>query len=155
MMQPRFQWRLVFLAIFLLVSSRNGLVDAFQTAGIRNALTIPPRHVSGHRIPQLNNQQQNDDGNRKEDDKPHDIEESIDDFLDKPFFDPEEVTDDDPAPIRWFANLVQNDYGTAELLYSVVIFVVLVIISQELLRMQLYGSGYVPFQAGVKPGQLF
>ena len=80
---------------------------------------------------------------------------SIDDFLDRPFFDPDAVTEDDPQPIRWFADLVKNDYAAAETLYAGAIFVVMVIVSQELLRMQIYGDGYIPFQAGVKPGQLF
>jgi hypothetical protein len=82
-------------------------------------------------------------------------DQSFDDMLDKPFFEPEQVTEDDPLPVRWFADLVKNDYNTAEALYAGVIFVIMVIISQELLRMQLYGDGYVPFQAGVRPGQLF
>lgn len=93
------------------------------------------------------------DGNRGDEDKPE--EKSIDELLDEPFFDPDQVMDDDPLPVRWFANLVKNDYNTAEALFAGFFFVVLVIFSQELLRMQLYGDNYVPFQAGVKPGQLF
>ena len=82
-------------------------------------------------------------------------QQTIDEFLDRPFFDPDAVGDDDPPPIRWFADLVKNDYAKAETLYAGAIFVVMVIISQELLRMQIYGDGYIPFQPGVKPGQLF
>ena len=99
---------------------------------------------------QLFNEQQPNDGDNKEEEM-----QSIDDFLDRPFFDPDAVTEDDPQPIRWFADLVKNDYAAAETLYAGAIFVVMVIVSQELLRMQIYGDGYIPFQAGVKPGQLF
>ena len=95
-----------------------------------------------------NNQQDNND-NKNEDDK------TLDELLDSPFFDPDQVTDKDSRLVRWFADLVKNDYNTAEALYVGVIFVVMVIVSQELLRMQLYGDNYVPFQAGIKPGQLF
>ena len=81
---------------------------------------------------------------------------SLDELLDQSFFDPDKVTEDDPAPVRWFADLVKNDYATAETLFSGLLFVVLVVVSQELLRVQMFGlDGYVPFQAGVRPGQLF
>ena len=81
---------------------------------------------------------------------------SLDELLDQSFFDPDKVAEDDPAPLRWFADLVKNDYATAETLFAGFIFVVLVVVSQELLRVQMFGlDGYVPFQAGVKPGQLF
>jgi hypothetical protein len=80
---------------------------------------------------------------------------NIDDFLDQQFFDPDQVADDAPGPLKWFANLVKNDYNTAEGLYVGLIFVFMVILSQELLRMQIYGDNYVPFQKGVLPGQLF
>lgn len=81
---------------------------------------------------------------------------SLDELLDQSFFDPDKVTEDDPAPLRWFADLVKNDYATAETLFAGLVFVVLVVVSQELLRVQMFGlDGYVPFQAGVKPGQLF
>ena len=107
---------------------------------------------SDRRLTVLFNAQHNNNDNDKND---NDINGDIDEFLDKQIFDPEAVTEDDPAPIQWFANLVKNDYATAEVLYAGAMFVVLVVFSQELLRMQLYGDGYVPFQAGVKPGQLF
>lgn len=75
----------------------------------------------------------------------------IDGFLDTPFFDPNKVKDD--SPIRWFADMVENDYETAEALYVGVVFFVLVVVSQELLRMQLYGEQYVPFHKSA--GSLF
>jgi hypothetical protein len=101
--------------------------------------------------PPSNDNDKNNNNNSKVNKDSNDL----DDFLDKPFFDPDAVKDDDHAAVRWFANLVKNDYATAEALYSGVMFLVLVVLSQELLRMQLYGDRYVPFQAGVRPGQLF
>ena len=81
---------------------------------------------------------------------------SLDELLDQSFFDPDRVSDEDPLPVRWFADLVKNDYPAAETLFAGLLLVILVVVSQELLRIQLYGlDGYVPFQAGVKPGQLF
>jgi hypothetical protein len=94
-------------------------------------------------------------GGRDQDSEGEEDEMTLDELLDSPFFDPDAVTKDDPAPIRWFADLVKNDYAAAETLYAGALFVALVVLSQELLRMQIYGEGYVPFQAGVKPGQLF
>jgi len=109
----------------------------------------------------LNNNDDDDDnnnsnGNTKYKNKEKDEDKTtLDDLLDKPFFFPDQVQENDPLPVRWFANLVQNDYNLAEGLYVGLIFLVMVVVSQELLRMEIYGANYVPFQAGVKPGQLF
>jgi hypothetical protein len=70
-------------------------------------------------------------------------EESVN-FLDRQFFDPSQVQED--SPLKWFANLVEQDYVTAEALYASVIGFLLVVVSQELLRFQLYGDRYVPFR---------
>mmetsp|Transcript_48928 Transcript_48928/g.72724 ORF Transcript_48928/g.72724 Transcript_48928/m.72724 type:complete len:194 (+) Transcript_48928:64-645(+) len=81
----------------------------------------------------------------------------IDAFLDKPFFDPDSVLDEDDgdgdgSPLgkfrKWFATLVKNDYDFAEALYAGFVLVFMVVVSQELLRMQLYGSNYIPFTPG-------
>jgi len=81
---------------------------------------------------------------------------SWDEMLDQQFFDPSKVTENDSLPVRWFAKLVKNDYNVAETIFAGTFIFVLVVVSQELLRMQLYGmDGYVPFQGGVRPGQLF
>lgn len=92
------------------------------------------------------------------------MDEKIDKILDTPFFDPDEILDNDANnggngrsdnPLTWFANLVKNDYETAEALYAGVFFGVMVILGQELLRMYMYGDGYIPFQGGKLPGSLF
>lgn len=94
-------------------------------------------------------------------------------FLDTPVFDPEKVlsenerriaeADDDDgenaaAPpseegpfgkLRlWFATLVTSDYELAETLYAGLFLSFMVLVSQELFRMQLYGDRYVPFHRG-------
>lgn len=83
-----------------------------------------------------------------EDDNEEDgtIDEKLNTFLDKPFFDPDSPSNTD----NWFANLVKNDYESAESLYVGVIMIFGVIVSQELLRIVKYGS---PFGSG--GGNLF
>jgi hypothetical protein len=88
--------------------------------------------------------------------KNDDNEESLDELLDKSYFAPDEYDENDSGPLAWFANLVKSDYELAETLYVASFFVVLVIITQELLRMQLYGDGYIPFtRLGAGTGNLF
>lgn len=88
--------------------------------------------------------------------KDDDNEDTLDDFLDKPFFDPETYDEEDSGPLAWFANLVKNDYALAETLFAGCFFIILLIITQELLRMQLYGDGYIPFtRLGASGGNLF
>jgi hypothetical protein len=74
-------------------------------------------------------------------------EEDIDAFLDSPFYDPDKVLEDEDSSesSKRFARFVKNDYETAEALLSGAFFVILVIVSQELLRMHIYGSEYAPF----------
>lgn len=75
-------------------------------------------------------------------------------FLDKQFFVPSKV--EEGSPLKWFANLVEQDYETAEALFACTIITVLVVISQELLRMQINPGAYVPFvPTGVGAGKLF
>jgi len=64
-------------------------------------------------------------------------------FLDRQFFDP---TKEDQGPLQWFADLTLDDYETAEALYAAAFISLLVIFTQELLRMQLYGNDYIPFK---------
>lgn len=78
---------------------------------------------------------------------------TLDEFLDQPFFDPSKV--EEGSPLRWFADMIENDYETAEALYVGLIFFILVVIGQELLRIQLYGDNYVPFKTVVGSGRLF
>ena len=102
------------------------------------------------------------------------FQERLDKFLDTQFFDPDKVlaqneeqevigTDleengteenretnlSNRNPIAlWFAKLVKNDYETAEALYAASFISFMVILGQELLRYQLNGDNYVPFQRG-------
>mmetsp|Transcript_32800 Transcript_32800/g.48591 ORF Transcript_32800/g.48591 Transcript_32800/m.48591 type:complete len:95 (+) Transcript_32800:30-314(+) len=65
------------------------------------------------------------------------------------FFDLSQVNNQSNPVLQWFAKLVQEDYVTAEALYASTFIFVLVIASQELLRMQMYGMDhYVPFARG-------
>mmetsp|Transcript_4495 Transcript_4495/g.9539 ORF Transcript_4495/g.9539 Transcript_4495/m.9539 type:complete len:207 (-) Transcript_4495:239-859(-) len=79
------------------------------------------------------------------------IKEKIGNFLDTPFFDPDApIQEGDEGGIMgsfraWFAGLVKEDYETAEALYAGLFFAVLLFATQELLRMQMYGTDYVPF----------
>jgi len=99
------------------------------------------------------------------------LEEKLNDFLDTPFFDPNQVlleqeekisnsseaTNQNPIEAfkSWFANLLVSDYETAEMLYAGLILAFMVWVTQELLRMQLYGDNYVPFTRGGKYGSGF
>jgi hypothetical protein len=67
-------------------------------------------------------------------------------ILDRTFFNPSSIEEN--SPLRWFANLVQNDYETAEGLYVGIILAVLVLFSQELLRYYINGDQYIPFHSG-------
>lgn len=94
-------------------------------------------------------------GNNDDDDG---IEEStsLEEFLDKPFFDPDAYDDSDKSLLGRLAAFVRQDYELAETIYVGILFVVLVIISQELLRMKLYGDYYTPFSSGSShSGRLF
>mmetsp|Transcript_16329 Transcript_16329/g.24531 ORF Transcript_16329/g.24531 Transcript_16329/m.24531 type:complete len:208 (-) Transcript_16329:1691-2314(-) len=109
-----------------------------------------------------NNNNNSNDPNEKDNKT---MDEKIDKILDTPFFDPDKILDNDANnggdgssssnPLTWFANLVKNDYETAEALYAGVFFSVMVVLGQELLRMYMYGDGYIPFQGGKLPGSLF
>ncbi len=83
-----------------------------------------------------NNNNNNDDDNL------------MDDWLDTPFFDPLAYEDDDES--TWqarLANYVKVDYERFELLYAGAFLAFMLIVSQELFRMQLYGADYVPFSS--------
>mmetsp|Transcript_5436 Transcript_5436/g.7868 ORF Transcript_5436/g.7868 Transcript_5436/m.7868 type:complete len:144 (-) Transcript_5436:265-696(-) len=82
-------------------------------------------------------------------------DDKINNFLDKPFFDAEEYDEDDDSFLGRFANLVKYDYQTAEFLYVAAVFIFLLVATQEFLRMQMYGDGYIPFASGRGSGKLF
>jgi hypothetical protein len=89
-------------------------------------------------------QQQQQQQQQQEENYSRSLEEKMDNFLDQEFFNPSSV--DQNSPLKWFANLVERDYETAEALYASLIIVMLVIVSQELLRIQINGlDHYVPF----------
>lgn len=79
-----------------------------------------------------------------------DSNKNLDAFLDTPFFDPDAPSSEN----NWFANLVKNDYESAEALYVGAIAIFGVVVSQELLRWVKYGDAYVPFSSAAG-GQLF
>ena len=89
---------------------------------------------------------------KREEEEEQSLEEQINTFLDTEFFNPEDVPE--TSPLRWFADLVQSDYATAEALYASFFIAGMVLITQELVRMQYYGDQYVPFQK-ISDGALF
>jgi hypothetical protein len=98
----------------------------------------------------------NNNGNKKQTDG--DLDNPIDKFLDTPFYDPDTVLDDPDSSLleKKFAKFVKNDYYTAEGLLVGIFLVILVILSQEVLRIQLYSfENYVPFSRGTPFGRLF
>jgi hypothetical protein len=93
----------------------------------------------------------NDDESKTKNNKNKINNPSLDDLLDRQFFDPNEYDYDDESDTSWkakFARLVQTDYELAETLYVGVVGCFLIILSQELLRFQMYGQDYVPFMKG-------
>ena len=81
----------------------------------------------------------------------------MDEFLDTPFFDPDRVLEDETSNpwLKRLASFVVNDYERAEAVLTGAFFVLLIIVAQEVLRMQLYGENYEPFARSVQPGSLF
>lgn len=71
------------------------------------------------------------------------------DLLDQTLFDPNSPSNTN----NWFANIVKNDYDTAEALYAGLVITLGVIVSQEALRIVKYGDVYVPFHG--TGGRLF
>lgn len=128
------------LAAMVLVSLLQ-VVDAFVNP-------ITSRYISVAHLKLLDEDSDNSSSSKKE--KP--LDEQWDEFLDKPFFEPERAK---KGPLAWFANLVEDDYEAAEALFAGLYIVVLVVLTQEVLRMQLYGDAYVPFRAGGGAGSLF
>jgi len=81
----------------------------------------------------------------------------MDEFLDTPFFDPDRVLEDETSSpwLKRLASFVVDDYERAEAVLTGAFFVLLIIVAQEVLRMQLYGENYEPFARSVPPGSLF
>jgi len=99
--------------------------------------------------------------NSDDDDDNRTIGQRVDEFLDKPFFDPdneaarqEEEGEGSSSLKSWFARLVIEDYASAEALYAGLFFSFLLLVTQEALRYYMYGAEYVPFSR-VGGGKLF
>ena len=104
---------------------------------------VAPKSLRGVGLTNLHAQT---DPNDEEDKSNNTVD--IDSLLETPIFDPDKSN-------SWFANLVKNDYNTAEALYGGLVIAMGVVLSQEALRFVKYGaSGYVPFHGG-GGGQLF
>ena len=81
-----------------------------------------------------------------------------DTFLDTPFFDPNMILNDPNSNtvLKQLASWVQEDYETVEVIVTATLFIFLIVVTQELLRIQIYGiENYVPFTKGIRPGSLF
>lgn len=137
----------LFLALFLCLAIGS---EAFQAPKAHKPRR-PPANPSTALRQQPNDDEgsENDDSglkstNFKDSTDESSMEEKMNEFLDSQFFDPEQVPEG--SPLRWFADLVKNDYATAEALYASLFIAGMVVISQELVRMQMYGDQYVPFQ---------
>ena len=117
---------------------------------------VVPTTMSRPVVLMLRLSDENNDGNNDNDSnqKQESIGESLDNLLDKQFFDPEAYGESDTGPLAWFANFVKRDYEFAETVYVGVYLTVLVIVTQEVLRMQLYGDKYMPFTR-IGDGNLF
>ena len=96
-----------------------------------------------------NSNNKNTDNKKEEEEDKSNLDEKLYSFLDKQLFDPNAPSNDN----NWFANLVKNDYDSAEALYVGIIVIFGVVVSQELLRIVKYGGGYTPFSSG--GGKLF
>jgi hypothetical protein len=144
-----------FQPIFLVVTKQSSILHRPSKA-VTTAATATP--TTFHRFCYYLQLAKNDDDD--DDDIPNDDESktknnkndpSLDDLLDRQFFDPNEYDYDDESDTSWkakFARLVQTDYELAETLYVGVVGFFLIILSQELLRFQMYGQDYVPFMKG-------
>ena len=78
----------------------------------------------------INNQEDNDN------DLP--VLTRINNFLNQPFFDPEKYDDDDNSFFGKFARLIKNDYEFFETVYVGCFFIILIIITQDVLRAQMH-----------------
>ena len=129
----------------------NNWIDRRISAPLKRIVKVS--HTRSALIP-LTAARNNEDQDSKDSDDPsndeHSDRQSLDDFLDTPFYDPQQVLEDENSSdlSKKFANFVTGDYETAEAVLVGAYFVVLVIVTQELLRMQLYGDQYVPFSRG-------
>lgn len=67
----------------------------------------------------------------------------VEDFLDKPFFDPDAFDEDDDSFLGRLANFVKNDYELFEAVFVACFFLLLITIAKDLLRAQMVAQGVV------------
>ena len=146
------------ISFFLIGASQSFAPNRYQTRSRSPTDSSAPTHTSITKTQsqlQLSKEPENES-----------FQEKLDRILDTQFFDPDKLFEnesqeinDNPEksmnPLVWFANLVRNDYETAEALFAAGFISFMVVISQELLRMARYGDAYQPFQNGSAPGSLF
>jgi len=131
-------------------NARSYLLTTFVEAPKQTKFKVDQH--SRNKIPAFMANNSDDDKNnqQKSMNENESVESQVNTFLDTPLFDPDLEANED----NWFANLVKNDYDSAEALYVGIIGIVGVIVSQEMLRIVKYGAdNYVPFGHG--GGNLF
>jgi len=69
--------------------------------------------------------------------------EQIDEFLDKPFFDPDAYDDDDTSLLGKFASFAKADYELFEAFFVACFFLILITITKDLLRAEMTARGLV------------
>jgi hypothetical protein len=119
------------------------------------ALATRSRHRAAQQL--YSNQSNDNESDKEEEEAKKEGSFDMNEFLDTPFFDPDKVLNDaNSSPLlKRFAAFVQQDYETAEAVLTGLFFVMLIIGTQEVLRMQMNGANYVPFTRGTIPGSLF
>eukprot|EP00751_Fragilariopsis_kerguelensis_P031398 CAMPEP_0170912460 /NCGR_PEP_ID=MMETSP0735-20130129/4355_1 /TAXON_ID=186038 /ORGANISM="Fragilariopsis kerguelensis, Strain L26-C5" /LENGTH=336 /DNA_ID=CAMNT_0011309661 /DNA_START=119 /DNA_END=1129 /DNA_ORIENTATION=- len=68
------------------------------------------------------------------------LKDRVDALFDQPFFDPNQYDDDDTSLIGKLASLVKSDPDLMKGLFAGVYFLILVVIAQDLLRVQMYNN---------------
>ena len=141
-------YRMNITFIFIALTLRG--VDAFSHTKLLSIGTRAPVGPHVNLVPRSGTSLKAQNDENKDSDQDKNIAERIDEFLDRPFINLE----DDENESNWFANLIKNDYDLAEALFTSGFLTAMVILSQELLRMQMYGDNYIPFHSG-GGGKLF
>lgn len=151
-------------SLLLLVLPGQLSLSKIQSCGSHRVLPSPAATTKLHASQNKNDYDgDNDDSNQTF--NPKSLQEKLDALLDRPFFDPDQILDNQSEeiqespetslnPLVWFANLVKKDYQTAEALYAAGFISIMVILAQEMLRIVRYGEAYHPFQ-NVGSGSLF
>jgi len=151
-------FRMAACTMVLLLSSARGLLGSPKPCTRLRPTFQQRERIStiSQSVLYFSDENKNNEDKEKEKDQNNNFPSSLDDFLDKPFFDPDMYDDNDKSILGRLAQFVKSDYELAETFYVGTLFVILVIVSQELLRMQLHGDAYVAFQSATgSSGRLF